>query len=379
MALPTWKTAEAQIEIPATSDPGSSTEVINLRFEYCHDFNNDIDGFHDVKVTASIDAGSRSPSTGTIEDLLGLAFDLNGENLSNLQIQDITIVDYQAPTGNNDQYTPNYIIEQGGIGDGDDPEPDFNSNGGSLQNEVFDASVQFSGGGAGDGTVQEASFIISSSAGDIDAAALLGGTSWYARLQSTDGGEDSSKMYLDALNVALFEPCEDEPPPPEEYQGLTPGYWKTHGPAPENSPGGQDNDWDNDSLTSGGTTEDRPVYGVGALKYDMLIFGGPDPIRWDLDPSKVVDEVPDLSVSQALSVQGGGKYELARHSMAAILNARDEDVNYFASESDICSWTAAALLGNQVQVGTISYDLQGLANLFKTNNELGLEPSLVAI
>ena len=103
-----------------------------------------------------------------------------------------------------------------------------------------------------------------------------------------------------------------------------------------------------------------------------------DTSSWDIDPSKVVNIVPDLSVSQALSAQGGGKYELARHSMAAILNSRDEDVNYFASESEICSWTATVLEGGTVEVGNESYGLQGLATLFKMNNELGLEPSLVA-
>lgn len=375
----TPRTYETAITIPVGE--GSTTEVINLKFEYCADFNNDEFGFDDVRITATIDPGSRS-SGETIEDLLGLAFDLGG-SLEGLQIDDIAILEAEPPdAANKDPYTPTYIIDEDGIGDGVDPEPGFNINGGDLRVQAFDASVELSEGGADDGTVQSASFIISSSSGDIDAKALLDGTRWYARLQSTDGGEESSKMFLDAPGITL-PPCDDGPPPPPEddYQGLTPGYWKTHGPAPENSPGGQENDWDNDSITSSGETVIyRPVHGTSALTYDQLIFGGEaesDDIRWDIDPSRTVKIIDDLSVSQALSVQGGGKYELARHSMAAILNSRDEDVNYFASEFDICSWTATVLGGGTAQVGENEYDLQGLATLFRINNELGLEPSLI--
>jgi hypothetical protein len=356
---------------PATD--GGTVEVINLKFEYCADFTGD--GFADVRVTATVAPESRS-SGGTIEDLRGLAFDLDSSvySLSDLQISDITILEAQAPNSENTSpFSPASIIDKDGIGDGVDPEPGFNINGGDLKGLNFDASVELSGNGASDGTVQSASFVISSAGVDINAEALLDGTDWFARLQSTDGGGGSSKMLLTDLDLPA---CIEEPPPNEDYQGLTPGYWKTHGP---DAPGGQENDWDNDYVTNAIEVTDRPVYGDSALTFDQLIFGGglqSDGVTWDIDPSKAVLFRGDLSVAEALSAQGGGKYELARHSMAAMLNSRDEDVNYFATESDICSWTAAVLAGGTAVIGNNAYDLAGLATLFKSNNELGLEPSL---
>jgi hypothetical protein len=60
--------------------------------------------------------------------------------------------------------------------------------------------------------------------------------------------------------------------------------------------------------------------------------------------------------------------------MAAILNSREEDVSYFASEEQIRQWTGQVLLGNLVEIDGMQYNTESLAGLFSANNELGLDP-----
>lgn len=216
------------------------------------------------------------------------------------------------------------------VSDGGPLDPGFSTSGGNLgdDGEPYDVGIRFGELGSDDGIVQQASFVLTTDGADLDAEQLLDGTSWWARLQSTDGGEDSAKMYLPELDLP---PCSDDPSGCPE--GLTPGYWKTHGPEVLGAaPGGQVNDWDN--ITG------RPMYDysdgdqvVSAFTYEELIFGEQvDALKWTLPGGEQSTKLNDLGVMDALSIGGGGANELARHSMAAILNSRDEDVSYFASE-----------------------------------------------
>lgn len=323
--------------------------MINATFEYCHDFTGD--GFDDVKVTLALDPSSNS---GT-EDLIGVAFDVNS-------IQNLEVVDIQRATANGtlSTFTPTVVIGEDQVSDGGPKDPGFNTSGGNLgeDGEPYDVGIKVSDQGSGEGIVQSFSFVLTTPGANIDAEALLDTTDWWVRLQSTDGGEGSAKMALFNLDLPACGGnggnC---------FEGLTPGYWKTHGPE---APGGQMNDWDN--ITG------RPVFGPGALSYEQLIFGTSNPsIDWTVPGGRTPVIKGDLTVYEALDIGGGGANALARQSMAAILNARDEDVTYFATEAEIIGWTSSVLAGGTAIINGTSYNLDGLKNLFEANNELGLD------
>ncbi len=357
----TLKTYTTQITHSASDDAGSSVEIIDLTFEYCGDVTGD--GYDDVRVSLALNPASNSET----EDIVGVAFDVN--TLMNLKIVDIL---RSTSYGSVTTASPVVVMGENQVSDKGPLDPGFNTSGGNLgeDGEPYDVGIRFGELGSGDGIVQQASFVLTTVGADLDAEQLLDGTSWWARLQSTDGGEDSAKMYLPELDLP---PCSDDPSGCAE--GLTPGYWKTHGPADLGAaPGGQTNDWDN--ITG------RPVYDYGdgdrvvpALTYEQLIFGNQvDGLKWTLPGGKQPTELGDLSVLGALSIGGGGVNALARHSMAAILNSRDKDVSYFASEEQVRQWTGQALLGSLVTIDGIDYNAETLAQLFSANNELGLDP-----
>ena len=74
----------------------------------------------------------------------------------------------------------------------------------------------------------------------------------------------------------------------------------------------------------------------------------------------------DISFSQALTLTGSGQNRLAREATAAVLNARDEDVNYRFTEEKVINSTYNALISGDAQ--TIS----NLATIFENQNTLGL-------
>ncbi len=191
---------ETQIKTKGTDD--STEEIINVKIEYCGDI--DGDGKDDVKVTLSLDPSSNS---GT-EDIIGVAFDIKDDAVSGLTIHDIT--------NSGSTFTPTSGIKANEVGSGGqhDLDPGFNTSGGSTD-APYDAFVKFSDQGAGDGVVQSASFVISG-AGDIDADTLLSNTDWLVRLQSTDGGEGSSKM----VGTIDPPPCKPEEEKPGKIVGI---------------------------------------------------------------------------------------------------------------------------------------------------------------
>jgi hypothetical protein len=167
-----------------TQQLGASNEIIKVTIEYGADF--DGDGYNDLKVTLSLDPSSNS---GT-DDMLGVAFDINGDAVSGLQIVGIQTSE-QSPTQTLSTYTPAYAIGANQVSNlplVQGTEPDFQLDGATP----FDVAIQFSDQGLSDGIVQTASFIIKKPQAHLDKT-LLENTDWYVRLQSTDGGEQSAK------------------------------------------------------------------------------------------------------------------------------------------------------------------------------------------
>lgn len=88
-------------------------------------------------------------------------------------------------------------------------------------------------------------------------------------------------------------------PPPPPFQGCTPGYWR------------QEQHFDSWVPTGYWTTDDFE-----------LVFG----VNASFDPDTLLD---------AVWLGGGGEYALARHAVAAILNAAHPQINYYYSVAEI--------------------------------------------
>jgi hypothetical protein len=115
-------------------------------------------------------------------------------------------------------------------------------------------------------------------------------------------------------------------PPGEE--GCTPGFWKNHLDAWVGfSPG--------DSFAT--------VFGVA-------LPGQP----------------ADLTLEQALDLGGGGVEALARHAVAALLNAAHPEVDYPFTEAEIIALVQGAIGGTQ--------DVETVKNMFEAANELTAPP-----
>jgi hypothetical protein len=151
------------------------------------------------------------------------------------------------------------------------------------------------------------------------------------------------------------------------FQGLSHGYWRNHGP---NAPGRQANDWD---VVTGSDGSDYD--GKGGSSFENLIWGNQvADITWSSTTgtgrNRVTTQKDDITMMEALSLGGGGKNALAREAVAAILNARDEKVNYFWSETQITGAVKSAWAGGS------EYSISALHTLLEANNTLGLEPVL---
>lgn len=250
---------------------GTTDERIDVTLEYCQDFNGD--GLDDIKVTLSVAEESNS---GT-EDMIGVAFDIQDDSL--ISDLGLSIEAIESGSPNTDSILgPDVVTGNFGA---------INIQGGGVDTP-YDAAVQFNLGGAGDGIVQEASFILTGDV-DLDAEALLENTDWYVRLQSTNGGDGSAKTggFLEDL-----PPCEHEPPPPpgEPGTGNTPGFWKQ---------------------------ERHFKYWPDAYEPDDLfsdVFG----VGFDFNRNR---DDSDDSLLNALGARGGQEYALGRAGTAALLNA----------------------------------------------------------
>lgn len=287
----------------------SDEEYAQITFEYCEDFTND--GKDDVRITIDLLAPGSGDSTNSgTEDIRGVVFDLN--STAGLVISDIERSTYQ---GTLSDATATWDIQSGGVSDNNNPEasyepnetngdgpvhPGFSTSGSGTQ-EPYDAVVYTSDQGTGEGIVQKFSFVISG-ADDIDAPALLNGTDWWIRVQSTDGGGGSAKV---AGTVVELPPCEDEPE--EEHDpgsAMTPGFWKNHAAIFLQETGHALGDsWEG-------------VFGVEVMA-EITAGGG---------RTKVVTLDPTLG--NALNANGGGEAALLRASTAAWANASSDDLNY---------------------------------------------------
>ncbi|WP_134239642.1 hypothetical protein, partial [Okeania hirsuta] len=188
---------------------GSTDEAIDVVIGYGGDFNGD--GFKDIQVTLRVADASNSST----EDMIGVAFDIDDQNLINtlgLTIDDITTY------ANNNSGTSDSVISSPVAGTDFIIGPDavdsnnllgINLSGGGVD-RPYDALVKFGNGGQGDGIVQEGSFIISGTQDLTDdlIREILEQTDWYVRLQSTNGGNGSAKT------AGFISEIPDKNPPP---------------------------------------------------------------------------------------------------------------------------------------------------------------------
>ena len=213
--------------------------------------------------------------------------------------------------------------------------------------------------------------------GDLDADDLMDvGETWYWMGQYQVSSDDyaAAMASMDPYfirNTATADSNETDPEtdseevllvaePPPAFEGLSPGYWKNHA-----------EDWD----------------GVAtSMSFEEFFFGSPQPgLNWKVmgmngAGKEKFSTQPDITLMQALELTGGDAAALARQAVAAVLNARDEDVTYQFSESQITGWVADALSGQPVDLdgdGTAEFAagkmaIEGVKDLLDANNNLGV-------
>jgi hypothetical protein len=136
--------------------------------------------------------------------------------------------------------------------------------------------------------------------------------------------DDAPSVTFDASTVATVyfkNNVGDTPPPPGDFAGCTPGFWRQ---------------------------SQHFQYWTGFDPSDLFadVFG--------VDyPGTLLDGV---------WANGGGEHALARHAVAALLNAASPEVEYPYSVAQIIS---------SVQAAFASGDFEGVKNAFEASNELG--------
>ncbi|VXD10972.1 DUF7507 domain-containing protein [Planktothrix paucivesiculata] len=172
-----------------TEQNGSSNELIDLKIEYGADFTGD--QFDDIKITLALDPTSQS---GT-EDIVGLAFDIQNDAVSDLKIVEPITTALTPGATSSLSLTPVLKgIAANNVGDRYLYDFDLSTNGGNAL-PPYDVGVQLNNQGLGDGQVQSTTFVLTSLSGanSLDAEQLLENTDWWIRLQSTNSGGSSAK------------------------------------------------------------------------------------------------------------------------------------------------------------------------------------------
>jgi len=182
---------------------GTTNEPIDALFEYDQDFTGD--GSNDIQVTLSLNPVATLNSD--TEDMIGVAFHVGGNDTNGLQIVNIARSE-QSASQTLSTYTPTFVIDANKVSDSGPLNPGFNTSGSGTA-EPYDVGIKFSDQGSGEGIVQTASFVISSSGGPLDKS-LIENTNWWVRLQSTNGGGGSAKTG----GVIGTIPGGPTPPPP---------------------------------------------------------------------------------------------------------------------------------------------------------------------
>lgn len=240
-----------------------------------------------------------------------------------------------------------------------------NAEEGAIANDGYDLGVQLTTSGASGGNNDSLTLSISGISLDV-----LYGQRFGIRLQNTLNQEGSLKL------EGIFDQ-----PPPAAFQGLSHGYWRNHGPGSELKPGeGLFNDWDNTSRDPIIGTS-KPVY-IGVSGSDVAVsfetFFGVD-INWNI-PGKGTSD--DITLQEALELTGGDSNALAREATAAVLNSRDENIQYYKfTEAEIINWTQQVFSGGIPDTdGQYGGDwannteaITGLKDLFEKQNTLGVQ------
>jgi len=133
----------------------------------------------------------------------------------------------------------------------------------------------------------------------------------------------------------LYNFCNAEEP--DDFYGCTPGYWKNNAER-RDAVSWDPTGYDPDDLFSGVFGEVIEVRGRGR------------------------HTIEDPTLLEALSANGGGINALARHAVAALLNAAHPDVNYSESVAYVIAATQAAIEAE---------DYEGQKDEFEKWNELG--------
>lgn len=250
--------------------------------------------------------------------------------------------------------------------------------------DAYDMGIEFGTAGIGQDDVGESEFFVSGiTLEDLD------GQYFGVRLTSTDAFEDDQKTpdfdeskEVDRSGslklVGVFDTGNGGEDP--VYEGLSPGYWKNWSPEP---PGNQVNDWNEDPI----------IFANGQYQSFETVFDV-DAGDWLISPRNTDT---DVTLLQALQLGGDLKGELkknslARQATAALLNSLEKDesdpngaVNYRFSTEQVLNWTSDALSSDWSSVaaavasytdasswGTQQATVLGLADLFGSNNNLGL-------
>jgi hypothetical protein len=113
-------------------------------------------------------------------------------------------------------------------------------------------------------------------------------------------------------------------PPPEGGEGCTPGYWRQEQ---------HFDSWIPTPYTPGQTFS--------------AVFGCSITIKWS--ETGKPQEVTNPTLLQALEAKGGGESALARHAVAALLNAANPDVSYPRTEEQIKTMVCNALSSGDIE------------------------------